>query len=57
MLVPEDNGKPNPKESYMYKHQNHIPSGYAYKLVRVDDNFSKPFKTYLGKYLVNIEVR
>ena len=31
------------------KHQKHITSSYGYKLVCVDDKFSKPFKTYLGK--------
>ena len=36
ILVLEDNGKQNPEESY------------GYKLVCVDDRFSKSFKTYLG---------
>ena len=36
--MPQDNGK-----------HKHIASSYDYKLVYVDDKFSKPFKTYLGK--------
>ena len=39
----------NPKESYTNKYQKHIACSYGYKLVCVDDKFSKPFKTYLGK--------
>ena len=46
ILVPENNGQQNPKESYTNKYQKHI---YGYKLECVDDKFSKPFKTYLGK--------
>ena len=52
ILVQEDNGKQNPKESYTNNYQKHIVSSYGYKLVRVDDKFSKPFKTYLGKDVV-----
>ena len=37
----EDNEKQNPKESYTSKYQKHIASSYAYKLVCVDDKFSK----------------
>ena len=44
--VTEDNGKQNPEESYMNKYQKHVGSNYGYKLVCVDDNFSKPFKSY-----------
>ena len=47
--MPEDNGKQNPKESYTKKYQKDIACNYGYKLVCVDDKFSKPFKTYLGK--------
>ena len=47
ILVPEDNGKQNPEESYMNKYPKHI--GYGHKLIFVDDKFSKPFKTYLEK--------
>ena len=49
----EDNGKQNPKESYTNKYQKHIASSYAYKLVCVDDKFSKLFKKYVGKDAVN----
>ena len=50
--VPENNGKQNPEESYTSKYQKHIACSYDYKLVCVDDKFSKPFKTYLGKDVV-----
>ena len=43
-IVPEDNGKQNPEESYTKKYQKHIACSYGYKLVCVDDKFSKPFK-------------
>ena len=49
ILVPEDNGNKKPEESYTKKFQKHIAYRYGYKLVCVHDNFSKPFKTYLGK--------
>ena len=48
ILVPEDNGKQNPNESYINKYQNYVACSYGYKLVFVDDTFSKPFKSYLG---------
>ena len=49
ILVPEDNGKQNLEESYRNKYQKHFAWSYGCKLVCVDDKFSKPFKTYLGK--------
>ena len=49
ILVPEDNGKQNPEESDTNKYQKHIACSYGYKLEYVNDKFSKPFKTYLGK--------
>ena len=49
MLVPEDNGKQNPEESYTSKYQKHIACSYSCKLVCVDDKFSNTFKKYLGK--------
>ena len=52
ILVPENNGKKNPKESHTNNYQKHIACSYGYKLVCVDDRFSKPFKTYLGKEAV-----
>ena len=54
ILVPEDNGNHNPKNSYTNKYQNHIGCSYGYKLVCVDDKFSKPFKLCLGKDTVYI---
>ena len=50
--MPEDNGKQYPEESYTNKYKKHIACSYHYKLVCVHDKFSKPFKTYLGKYAV-----
>ena len=35
--------------SYKNKYQKHIACSYGYKLVCVDDKFSKLFKTYLGE--------
>ena len=52
ILVPEDNGKQNSNESYTNKHQKHVSCSYGYKLVCVDDKFSKPSKSYLGKDVV-----
>ena len=49
IIVPEDNEKPNPNKSYTNKYQKHVTCSYGCKLVGVDDNFSKPFKSYLGK--------
>ena len=49
ILVPEDNGKQNPNQSYTNKCQKHVACSYDYKLVCVDDNISKPFKSYLGQ--------
>ena len=46
ILVPEDNGKQNPEESYTNKYQKHVACSYGYKLVCVNDKFSKPFKSY-----------
>ena len=47
--MPEDNGKQNAEKSYRNKYQKHIACNYGYKLVCIDDKFSKPFKTYFGK--------
>ena len=49
ILVPENNEKQNPKESYTNKYQKHIAFSYGNKLVCVGDKFSKSFNTYLGK--------
>ena len=47
--MPEDIGKQNPNESYTKKYLKHVASSDGYKIVCVDDKFSKPFKSYLGK--------
>ena len=47
ILVPEDDGKQNPEESYRNKYQTHIACSYFYKLVYVGDTFSKPFKAWV----------
>ena len=44
ILVPEDNGKQNPNETYTNKYQKHVACSYGYKFVCVDDKFSKSFK-------------
>ena len=49
IVVPENSGKQNPEESYTNKYQKHITCSYRFKLVCVDDKFSQPLKTYLGK--------
>ena len=49
ILVPEDNRKQNPNESYTNKYKKHVACSYGYKLVCVDDKSSKPFKSILGK--------
>ena len=49
ILVPVDNGKQNIYKSYTNKYQKHVACSYGYKLVCVDDKFSKPFKSYLGE--------
>ena len=49
ILAPEDNGKQNPSDSYTNKYQIHAACSYGYKLVWVDDKFSKHFKSDLGK--------
>ena len=49
ILVPEDNGKQKPNQSYTNKYQKHAACSYGHKLVCVDDKFSKPFKSYLDK--------
>ena len=50
--MPEDTAKQRPNESYTNKYQKHVACSYGYKLVCVDDEFIKPFKSYLGKDVV-----
>ena len=49
ILAPEDNGKHNQSESYTEKYQKRVCRIYGYKLLCVNDKFSKLFKSYLGK--------
>ena len=49
ILVPENNGKENPNESYTKKYQKPVACSYRYKLVCVNDKLKKTFKSYLGK--------
>ena len=35
--------------SYSKKYQDHIPCSFAYKLISVDDRFSKPILLYRGE--------
>ena len=49
ILVPESNGKKNLDETYTKKYEKHVACSYGYKLLCIDDKFSKPFKLYLGK--------
>ena len=44
ILVPEDNGKQNQNDSYSNKYQKHVACSYSYKLLCIDDKFSKTFK-------------
>ena len=48
ILIPENNVKQNPDKSYTNKYQNHVDYSFDCKLVCVDNQFSKPFKSYLG---------
>ena len=52
ILVLRDNRKPNPNESYVNKYEKNVACSYGYKLVCVDDKFSKPFKSYLDEDVV-----
>ena len=47
--MPKDNGNQNADEPYANKCQKHVASSYCYKQLRVDDKFSKPFKSYLNE--------
>ena len=46
IVAPEDNRRQNLGESYTSKHQKHVACSYGYKLVYIDDKFSKSFKLY-----------
>ena len=45
-LVPEDNGKQDPDQSYESKHKKHLACSYGYKFICANDKFTKPFKSY-----------
>ena len=52
LLKEVDLGVHNDCFSYTAKYQNHIPCSFAYKLVCVDDKFSKDVVFYRGKNVV-----
>ena len=47
ILVREEIGMQNPNEFNTKQYQKHVPCSYAYKLVCLDDKFSRPFKSNL----------
>ena len=49
IVVPEDNRKKKPNESYTNKYHKYVACSYGYKLVCVNDIFCKLFKSYLGE--------
>ena len=53
ILVPENNGKENPDDSYTNKYQNHVRCSFGFKLVCIHDQFSKLFKSSLGQGAVH----
>ena len=52
ILVLKKNGKQNRNKSYKSKYQEHVACSHGYKLICVNDYFSKLFKSYLVKYAV-----
>ena len=65
ILVPKNNGKQNPDESYTNNvkiSSINVECIFYYTLVCIDDQFSKPFKSYLGrdsahKFMTNMVVK
>ena len=53
-LVPEDNGKQSPKESYTNKYEKYVACSYGCKSERVDYKLRKSFKSYLAKSKIYI---
>ena len=49
ILVAKNFEKQNPNEPYTKIYQKYIACSFSYKLLWVDDTFSKPFKSYLGE--------
>ena len=54
LLEPEFNGSQNPNTSCTNKYQKDIACNYGYKLVCVDDNFNRPFKSYFISHIIEI---
>ena len=44
---------PNLEDSDTNNYQNHVGCSFGYRLVCVDDQISKPFKSYLGEDTVH----
>ena len=53
IIVLEDHERQNPNESYTNKNQKYVAHKYGYRLMCVDDKFSKPFKSYLADDVYN----
>ena len=51
----KSNGR-NKNSSYTKKYQAHIPFIFPYKVVCIDDRFSKPVALYRGKKMQSIDV-
>ena len=49
IIVSEDNVKQNSNESFTNKYHKNVACSYGYRLVCVDDKFSKLFKLYLDE--------
>ena len=47
VLVPEEGEKQIQNASYTFKYQKHVACSYGYKLVCVDDKFSKHFRSWI----------
>ena len=52
IIVSEDNVKQNSNESFTNKYQKNVACSYGYRLVCVDDKFSKSFKLYVDENVV-----
>ena len=57
VLISGKNEKQNTDESCTNKYQNHIGCSFTYKLVYVEDQFSKPFQPYLGMFISMFIIR
>ena len=49
ILVSENNGRQNTDASHKNNFQNHVGCSFGYKLLCVDDQFSRPYRSYLGQ--------